>query len=669
MVGEDGKPESYGQEKYVSVTKGRPAVKAIIIGAGAVILIAAIIGIYFWLNTVTVPNMVGMTLDEATAWATKNKITLSAKSIYNFDTDSGIVLSQEVASGKTISKNSALSIEFSLGADPDEKIEWPDIESMTTTEIEAWISQYKLTGVNVVTANSDIVAADQVISYSLTDGTEENFQRKSRATVTVSIGPASESETVVVTDFSSMKAGDILLWGSANGVTIQLSEAFDDYISSGSVISQSVKADVEIEKTQPISVVISKGKAVIVPDFSTMSQDEANAWAKLNSVTLTIQEKYSKSNNKGKVITQSIKAGTSIKSGDEVDLTYSLGRIDVASYIGKNKMDMLNWQNEANTKGADITITFTQAYGAKGTSGQIISQSVLSTFVDPGTKISAVVSLGMQVLTPDFSGKTESECSVAAQAAGISVLFNYQYSSSVTKGLVISQSPAKGTVMSDADTVTINISTSDAVASAAKVTVPDFTAMTKDAATSWAKQNNITLVIDEKYSDTTAKGTAYSQSAASGSGISQGSTITVSYSLGKVDVVSFIGKSKLDIMNWISDVNDKGANITAVFSDGYGDAGTSGMIISQSVVNDYVNTGTTIQFSVSLGKQIVVPDLLSPLQNEAGCRAIASSLGMKILYNYQSSGTVAKDYVISQSVSAGTIISDADTLIVVISLG
>jgi len=669
MVAEDGKPESFRQENYVSAPKGRRGMKAILIGAGSLVLIAAVIGIYFWLNTVTVPNMVGMTLDEATAWATKNKITLSAKSIYNFDTDSGIVLTQEVAAGKSVSKNSAMSIEVSLGADPDEKIEWPDIETMMTSEIEAWISQYKLTGINIVTANSDIVAADEVISYSLTDGTEENFQRKSRATITVSIGPASESDTVVVTDFSSMNAGDILLWGSANGVTIQLSEAFDDYISSGSVVSQSVKADTEIEKTVPISVVISKGKAITVPDFTSMSQDQANAWAKLNNVTLTIQEKYSKSNNKGKVITQSIKAGTSIKTGDEVDLTYSLGRIDVSSFVGKNKMEMLNWQNEANTKGADITITFTQAYGGKGTSGQIISQSVVSTYVDPGTKMSAVVSLGMQVLAPDFSGMTEQECSAAAQAAGITVLFNYQYSSSVTKGVMISQSPVKGTVMSDAETVTVNISTSETVASPSKITVPDFTAMTKDIATSWAKQNNITLTILEKYTDTTAKGIAYNQSAASGSGITQGSAITVTYSLGKVDVTSFIGKNKLDIMNWLDDVNEKGGNITAVFADGYGDAGTCGMIISQSVINDYVNTGSTIQFSVSLGKEIVVPDLMTPLQNQSGCTAIANSLGMKILYNYQSSSTVAKDYVISQSVSPGTILSDADTLIVVISLG
>lgn len=669
MVAADGKPESFRQEQYVSAPKGHRGVKAMLIGAGSLVLLAAVIGIYFWMNTVTVPNMVGMTLDEATAWATKNKITLSAKSVYNFDADSGIVLTQEVAAGKTVAKNSALSIEVSLGADPDEKIEWPDIESMTTSEIETWISKYKLTGVNVVTANSDIVAADQVISYSLTDGTEENFQRKSRATVTVSIGPASESDTVVVTDFSSMNAGDILLWGASNGVTIQLSEAFDDYISSGSVVSQSVKADTEIEKTEPITVVISKGKAITVPDFSSMSQDQANAWAKLNNVTLTIQEKYSKNNNKGKVLSQSVKAGTSIKAGDEVDLTYSLGRIDVSSFVGKNKMEMLNWQNEANTKGADLTITFTQSYGGKGTSGQIISQSVMSTYVDPGTKISAVVSLGMQVLAPDFSGMTESQCSAAAQTAGITVLFNYQYSSSVTKGVMISQSPAKGTVMSDADTVTVNISTSETTASPAKISVPDFTAMTKDAASSWAKQNNITLTIVEKYSDTASKGVAYSQSAAAGSGIAQGSAVTVTYSLGKVDVTSFIGKSKLDSMNWLEDVNDKGGNITAVFAEGYGDAGTCGMIISQSVINDYVNTGTTIQFSVSLGKEIVVPDLMSPLQNQSGVTSIANGLGMKVLFNYQSSTTVAKDYVISQSAAPGTLLSDADTLIVVISLG
>jgi len=103
-----------------------------------------------------------------------------------------VVISQEMSAGATIRKNDAFSIVVSLGANPDENIPWPDIKAMSLSEIEDWISENKLTGINITTANSDIIAEDHVISYTLTDNTEANFMRKSRATIVVSIGPATQ---------------------------------------------------------------------------------------------------------------------------------------------------------------------------------------------------------------------------------------------------------------------------------------------------------------------------------------------------------------------------------------------------------------------------------------------------------------------------------------------
>lgn len=593
----DKKPESFEQETFVAITDKSRRTKIIIAVIAVVVLIAGSFGIYNLTNNVMVPKLVGMTLDEVNAWATKNRITLAATSIYDFASDSGIVIAQETPAGDSIQKNSVLSIDVSLGADPSEKITWPDIKSMTVTEIEAWISDNKLTGVKIATANSDIVAADQVISYALTDDTEANFTRKSRATVNVSIGPASQSETVVVSDFSSMKAGEVLQWGTDNGVMISISEAFDNYVASGNVVSQSVKANTEINKTEAISVVISIGAPVVVPNFAAMSQDEANSWAKLNNVTLIVQEKYSSSNDKGKNYSQSIASGTTMKAGDELKLVYSLGRVDLASYIGKTKLDILNWQNEVYLKGANISITFTETYGEKGTGGKIVSQSIKNDYVSPGTKISVAVSLGMKLITPDFSGKTEAECSALAQANGIAVLYNYQESSSVSWGYSISQSPAQGTVMTDTAAVTVAISVSGSAVKT--VAVPDFSTMGKDEASTWAKTNNVTLTFDDMYMNAVSAGTLYSQSVAAGQSITQGSGITISCSLGQIEMTSFVGKTKIEMLNWLAGVNAKGGNISVAYTYANNMTYAMNIIIGQSIMNTYIDTGTTITFNIS----------------------------------------------------------------------
>jgi eukaryotic-like serine/threonine-protein kinase len=599
------KLESFKDEKFVSVknkSKQARIITAVIILA--IVLVGSLL-IYYALSRVQVPRIVGMTLEEANVWATKNRIILVTKSVYDFESDSGIIVSQEVSAGNSVQKNATLTVEVSLGADPQEKIAWLDVKSMTTSQIEAWISDNKLTGVKVVTANSDVVAANHVISYSLTDDTEENFVRKSRATINVSIGPAAQSETVVVSDFSSMKAAAIVQWGKENGVTINLSEAFDDYVAAGGVISQSVKATTEIKKTDSIAVVISLGKPITMPDFSLLTQTEANSWAKDNGVTLITQEKYSGSDTKGNLLNQSVAAGTTIQAGDEIKLTYSLGRIELASFIGKTKLDILNWQNDVNAKGGNIILTFSEDYGDKGSAGKIIGQSVRNDYVVPGTKVNLVLSLGMKLLTPDFSGKTESECKSTAQSMGFTILFSYQSSSKIARGYVISQSPAKNTVMSDANPMTVVISlTGDA---ANTVAIPDFKTMSKDEANAWAKTNGITLTFIEKYYNDENKGVLYKQNVAAGENVAQGTDIMIYYSLGQVEMASYVGKTKLEMLNWLAAVNAKGGSILAQYTYANDQSYPMNIILGQSIMNTYIPTGTTVTFNLSWDPTVPTP--------------------------------------------------------------
>ncbi len=725
------KPESFSQEKFVNVNGGKKMAKTIVALAVIIVLAAAAFMAISIMSKVKVPELVGMSLTDAADWAAGNKITLSARSVYDFDNEEGIILSQAIEAGNQIEKNSTILIQVSLGADPEEQIVFPDIKGMTAAEIDRWISENKLTGVRTEIVYSDVVAPDNVISYSFTDGSEGSFKRKNRVVITVSKGSEGLAETIIIPDLTSYKVGALFQWGNDNGVKINVIEAFDEYISSGSVISQSVKANTEIKRSNGITVLISIGKAITVPDFPSMLKDEMNAWAKLNNITIITLEKYSDTLKKGKICGQSTAAGAKVSEGSNIIVDISLGRVEIGSYIGKTRLEILNWQDQVNENGAGIELAFNEEFGGKGSAGKIISQSIKDDFVQVGSTISITLSKGMKVITPDFAGKNKDECTDIANDAGITLIYDYKQSDSIEKDYVISQTPERGTLISDSDTITVIISlTGDTaekitvadfssmkkdsivqwsisnganvgfreefsnyvsaggvisqsvvknsvirltdyievvISRGPSVTIPDFSLMSEAEASLWAKTNNISITFTDKYSNTYKKGSLFSQSIPAGFKVSENSSIMCNYSLGLVEVASFIGKTKLDILNWQAEVNGKGANIKLSFTEGYGDKGTAGTIKSQSVKNDAVYIDTSIDVVISLGKQILTPDFLGAL--ESACATIASNAGVSIIFVYEYSDTVSKGYVISQSYDKDTVITDASVIMITISKG
>lgn len=69
-----------------------------------------------------------------------------------------------------------------------------------------------------------------------------------------------DSNKITVIDFSAMNKADIENWATTNKVTVKFSEEYSDSIASGSVVSQSKKANETVKEGGTINVVISKGK-------------------------------------------------------------------------------------------------------------------------------------------------------------------------------------------------------------------------------------------------------------------------------------------------------------------------------------------------------------------------------------------------------------------------
>ena len=180
-------------------------------------------------------------------------------------------------------------------------------------------------------------------------------------------------------------------------------EEYSDFIEKGRVISQNIDAEKRIEVETEIELIVSKGslstetKVLTVPDLRGLTKEKA----------LKVLENLKK----------------------ETGFTYSIGKV-------KN-------QHSVEVK-----------------KGKIISQGL-----EPGTEvrtdqpITLVISKGpKKVEVPNLVYRTKEEAVKLLEDFGFKVQIEEEYSSKVSKGLVISQSQEAGTEEKEGTTITIVVS-------------------------------------------------------------------------------------------------------------------------------------------------------------------------------------------------------------------
>lgn len=177
------------------------------------------------------------------------------------------------------------------------------------------------------------------------------------------------------------------------GIKQDGTQASDDY-ESGQVMSQDVEEGTQVDVNTTIHVYVSSGAGSIsVPNVVGYDSDAA-----MN--TLTDQGfhpernyAYSDSVASGKVISQTPESGSAAKKGDTVTLTVSQGReaVSVPDVYNKSQEEATNMLTQA---GLTVTSTSTD-YSDTVAAGNVISQSITQgKYVDAGTNISLVISLG-----------------------------------------------------------------------------------------------------------------------------------------------------------------------------------------------------------------------------------------------------------------------------------
>ncbi len=509
----------------------------LVLAAALIVTLVLVLG-----GGASVVSFEGWEQGDVQLWANEKGIKLQIDEQFSDDVEEGRVMTQSIPEGGKIKKGDFLKITVSKGHDLSVTLELPDLLSMTKTQVEQWAQQNYMTKVRITAEFSADVASGYVIRYEINDDTVvDEVRRDTPIYVIVSKGREEAVAEVTVPDFKTMALSEGFIFANDNGIELVVEERYDDYVPKGSIISQSVKAEEKVKVGDSITLVVSKGKKITVPDFSGYSKERAQSVAAELGIPVSINERYS-SRSEGKFISQSIDAGTLYEEGDFLELCYSMGnKIVIGSYVGQTRDAIEAWANELNKFDARITIkvTYTQNNAPAGT---VIYQDIANKTIGRGTTIRITVSKGDLVYVPDFVAQaglgygdviTRQIALQMCEQAGLVPIFTEAASSGRLPSEVWSQSIAAGTEVYEGTTITLKYTPSK------QAQVPNFDGMTQQEVldAGYDKQFTITFVQSEDevsgYDEQ-----IYEQSVPVGTTVAMGEAITLYISAEAAPVVT-----------------------------------------------------------------------------------------------------------------------------------
>ena len=276
-----------------------------------------------------------------------------------------------------------------------------------------------------------------------------------------------------------------------------------------------------------------KSGKVTVPDVRGMSEEDAKAL--LNKKGLGIQvvtRKESKKYKAGKISKQTPEAGEKVSKHTKIEVVVSSGLVGSKKAIPDVRgMSETEAQNELEEAGFKVTSSF--QYDDSVESGKVISTTPeAGTKAEKGSTVTMLVSQGSNKKTvPDVRGMADATAQSTIKSYGFNVgTVTYDYSDSVEKGMVISQTVEPGTKASAGTSISITVSNGPKPEE--KIEVQSFVGQQESALKSWASSKGLyTNISDSQYSDSYAKGCIISMTPSSGT-VSKGGTISYVISLG-----------------------------------------------------------------------------------------------------------------------------------------
>ena len=401
------------------------------------------------LNTlVTLKSFYNTNINDVLLWGEKNNITINQLYEYSDTIPEYNIISQDIAAGTLLKDIKEINVLVSSGPSLDKKFILQSLIGMNIDDAMEIINKNFMSNVKINYELNDTYARDIIIEQSISG----EIRRSYELTLLVSLGKESDLVPVELIDFKGKSLNEADLWLKRNGIKYEIAYEFSDTISRNYCVSQSEKAGTVIDpKTNTITLIVSKGKEINIPDFTTMSVNEVTSWVSEHKLKLTFKEAYDNEIEEGKIISSSAAINTKLEEGAIVEITVSKGKLKMEQFdsIGafRSWANSLGLQYEENAEFSDKL------------NGEIISTTPgIGEVINIKDTIHVTYSKGKSTTVPNFYNKSKNEASTLCDNYALDCYFSYRYSSDVDAGYIMYQTMSSGSEVAEYTSMTLYIS-------------------------------------------------------------------------------------------------------------------------------------------------------------------------------------------------------------------
>ncbi len=265
------------------------------------------------ITSVKMTDLSNLDVFHAITWIKRNNLKYEITYEYSNKIDKGFVISQSVKKGETVStSDTVIKIVVSKGA----KIKVPNLVEMSVEEVTNWVVENSLKIV-FDEAYDEKIEVGKIISSNFIEGNE--IEQGTLIKIVISKGVLKMEEFTSFNDFKT--------WADNNGLVYNCEYQFDDKVKSGNIIKTSHKKGDIIKNNDTITVYVSQGASVKIPNFVGSSKSTISN--KCSSIGLNCKFTYGGYNNsvaKDVATNQSKRSGSVVSRGTSITITLSSGK-------------------------------------------------------------------------------------------------------------------------------------------------------------------------------------------------------------------------------------------------------------------------------------------------------------------------------------------------------
>lgn len=385
--------------------KKQQKTKWVLMAISLIILVSLSIFGYIWMNRVRVIDFVNQPISDLQTWAARNDLVVQVEEVYSLEVSDNYIIEMTPVGGSTLSKGDLINVVVSMGADPEEILQVPDFTDSSSMDIQTWIDQVQANNMRISYEYSDKVTSDLFLRIKFNDDTttNDNYQRKDYAIIYISRGPEIYEKNIDVPNWVVDKAtlSTAQTWATTNVVKLVINYVYSN-LAIDSIVAQSVPAKTMVAKNDSITISVSKGVSVVVPDFKLLNMNDALSEVSmldaLENVSVDLIKMYNNTNVYGSYIWQDQNAGIKIDASlakpFEMRVYYSLGQPFIDSQVGSLESVLTSYFYNLNLNSAELS--YSVAYKdctsiSDPIKGQICYQSRYNEYVNTGSAVEFIV--------------------------------------------------------------------------------------------------------------------------------------------------------------------------------------------------------------------------------------------------------------------------------------